>query len=123
MSCFSNGYKLVCGNTKNGNTYVKCERYVLSPKSKATNQQTKSSKPTCIDNWCQFSLTIQYDMVHKQMFLRRNSGCCLLHCGHFMIPLKKRTTGTKDLHDIELGKLHEFVLRNFPSNVIQDFIE
>ena len=45
------------------------------------------------------------------------------YCGHFMIPLEKRTTGTKDLHDIELGKLHEFVLRNFPSNVIQDFIE
>jgi len=123
QSCFPNGYKLVCGNAAREKTYIKCERYAVKHKSRATNQLTKSSRPTCIDERCPFSLTIQYDKSHEQMFLRQSSGCCLSHFGHFVVPPEKRMTGTKDLADVDIGKLSEFMARNFPTSVIQDFIE
>ena len=66
---------------------------------------------------------IQYDKFHKQMFLHQSSGCNLLHFGHFVVPPEKRVSGTKDLADVDVGKLSEFMSRNFPTSVIQDFIE
>jgi hypothetical protein len=123
-SCFRNGYKLVCGNVARDKTYIKCERYAVTQPSKATtNKMTKSSRPSRVEERCDFSLTIQYDHFHKQMFLRQCSGCNLSHFGHFVIPPEHRLSGTKDLPEVDLGKLSEFMSMNFPTNVIQDFIE
>ena len=123
-SCFRNGYKLVCANVARDKTYIKCERYAITRSSRATtNKMMKSSRPSCIEERCDFSLTIQYDHFHKQFFLRQCSGCNFSHFGHFVVPPEHRVSGTKDLPELDVGKLNEFLSRNFPTSVIQDFIE
>ena len=108
-SCLRNGFKLVCANTSKGRRYIKCERHALQRKSMAISTSTKSSRPTHLEECCNFSLCIKHDEEHNRFFLRKNGGCCLSHNGHTSIPFEKRITGANDLPDHDLGKIGKFI--------------
>ena len=57
------------------------------------------------------------------MYIQQNSSCCLQHNGHTSIPLDKKTSGVSQLVDKDLGKVRKFIEKNFPTNIIQDYVE
>jgi hypothetical protein len=122
-SCLRNGYKVVIFNVTNSRYYVRCERGGKQGKSRSTKQTTTSKKSACDSELCSFRFSFRYDSTHNQMCIRQNSGCCLSHNDHTMIPFDKRTSGVSQLEDEDLGKVRKFIEKNFPTNIIQDYIE
>ena len=123
MSCLTNKYNVTAGNRRSNTRYIVCSCNRVTRKSNASKYDTFTSGAETSDTKCNFQLSIKYDDLHNQWYMRQNAGHCLEHRGHLPIEKEKKEVRKENIDKSVLKDAGDLLMKNVPKSIIKELVE